>query len=102
MKPVLHPGLLLPTFGPEKSPIKSQDTVPDKGFSSVVSGKQLLDTLSNGLKDKTLLGDGHCSVPLQLQLLGLLAVCQLSAWAAATSFPIGYALLLFHNIRFLG
>lgn len=51
MKPVLHPGLLLPTSGPKK--ISHQE--PRHCDSSVVSGNQLLATLSNGLKDKTLL-----------------------------------------------
>jgi hypothetical protein len=101
MKPVLHPGLLLPTSGPKK--ISHQE--PRNCDSSVVSGNQLLDTLSNGLKDKTLLAMlvmGTAPCRFSCSWLGSIAVCQLSACAATTSSPIGYALLLFHNIRFLG
>lgn len=58
-----------------------------KVIRGLSTGKQMLHILSNVSQRKSLFRYGHRSVPLQLQLLGSIAVYRLSAFAAATSSP---------------
>ncbi len=90
MKPVLHPGYSIVTHQPSArriAPVKCQDTVFDECYSRVVYGKQILDILLQRIERQNTFRYGHRSVPLQLQLLGSIAVYHNSACAAATSSP---------------